>query len=148
MKQKLNPREKLIATLIVVFFGLALFSNSEQVYSTISSLFKSRSKENTRVITLENKKYQGTLLNGGFDNSGYRFVSPPVEIGVLKPNISNFEMYVGYMKNGIPTLNFYQRVSNVDTLNYRLGRDEHQNHPEFQARQDTLEILVDKYNEN
>ena len=57
-------------------------------------------------------------------------------------------MYVGYMKNGIPTLNFYQRVSNVDTLNYRLGRDEHQNHPEFQARQDTLEILVDKYNEN
>ena len=135
---KLNAREKLIAYSIIGFLALAL-----------GYLYLRQTNIKEKIITLENKEYLGTLLNGVLDNHGYQFVSPPIKIGVPKPSISNFERYVGYEieseKKKIPVLKSYQRVNKVDSLSYRV---ENESHPEFNARQDTLEMLIDKFHEN
>ena len=131
--EKLNIKKKLFFGIVILSFGYALFSNFEYSSSVITNLFKKQNIE--RKVMLNNKKY-----GGAFNGVSYSFVFPDsADISIPNPAIKTIEFY---KSNFDSTLSHYLRIE--DNLELIVDR----NHPEYQARQDTLRMLIQEYNKN
>ena len=144
-------REKIIMTMGAIMFvgivGYLVPDISEDSSNSILKLFgKDKSskvikKDNKKIINFNNKDYLVEDGIGTFNTRNYTFISPPINPSLLRLGVLEIECYVGNLDNSILRLTSYTKYIGDNLVN----RIEDQKNPEFNAKQDTLEMLFKLY---
>jgi hypothetical protein len=146
--EKLTLKEKVVVFVGTAILGSILFySIPANLENTVSTLLKRENKE--KIVKLNNRKYSGKLIAGLNHYDSYIFVYPPMNSKV-PPLPATYSEY--YLSNK----NDRKKPANEFTLdNYRCYRNDqleviinHPSNPGFNARQDTLRILIERFNLN
>lgn len=139
-----------MTTGIIMFVGIVNYlipDISEYASNSLLNLFgKDKSsklikKDNKRIIKFNNKDYLVENGIGAFNTRNYTFISPPLNPFLLRPGVLELECYMSNLDNSVLRLTSYTKYIG-DTLEIRI---EDPKNPEFNARQDTLEMLFKIY---
>ena len=157
--KKLKLKEKLLEiSLAIVMVGISygIISNFGYTISKFNELFaksdklaknynlKGDKKLDGKLIGLNNKKYLGRLNEGPFNYLTYSFISPPMNFDQPPIACNSMEFYKSNLTNSedLVFLDVYHRYKNNDLeTSVRDTSD-----VEFNARQDTLRMLIKEYN--
>lgn len=143
--EKLNFEQKLALVVgTFVLAGILLYSIPVNLDYSFSYFFKKENKE--KIIELNNKKYLGKMIKGPLNYVHYMFVHPPENLDNLpRPSYFSESYYSNLNEQGYDfTLDEYESYKD-DQLE---GIVNEPTNSEFSAREDTLRMLIEKYNSN
>ncbi len=143
--EKLNFEQKLaLAAGTFILAAILLYSIPINLDYSFSYFFNKENKE--KIIELNNKKYSGRMIKSPLKYIRYVFVHPPTSSGdIPRPCYFNESYYSNLNEQGYDfTLDKYEGYKN-NQLECIVNNP---TNPEFSAREDTLRMLIGKFNSN